>query len=137
MTLALLDLDHFKVVNDTYGHLAGDEVLRETTRRIKSIVRDYDILGRYGGEEFLIVIPGADRQSALSVYERIREGIGSPPMNTSAAPLVVTVSMGVAEYDGTMSDEELIQLADDALYRAKDLGRNRVVCAEQNVKRTQ
>ncbi len=132
MTLAMLDLDHFKVVNDTHGHLAGDEVLRETTRRIKNIVRDYDIVGRYGGEEFLIVIPGADRESALTVYERIREGIGARPMDTTVASLVVTASMGVAEYDGIMSDQELIQLADDALYRAKDQGRNRVVCAAQD-----
>jgi len=136
MTLAMLDLDHFKVVNDTHGHLAGDEVLRETTRRIKNIVRDYDIVGRYGGEEFLIVIPGADRESALTVYERIREGIGARAMETTVASLVVTASMGVAEYDGIMSDQELIQLADDALYRAKDQGRNRVVCAVQDAGRT-
>ncbi|HKK34093.1 MAG TPA: diguanylate cyclase [Desulfomicrobiaceae bacterium] len=136
MTLAMLDLDHFKVVNDTHGHLAGDEVLRETTRRIKNIVRDYDIVGRYGGEEFLIVIPGADRESALTVYERIREGIGARAMDTTVASLVVTASMGVAEYDGIMSDQELIQLADDALYRAKDQGRNRVVCAVQDAGRT-
>lgn len=132
MTLAILDLDHFKRVNDTYGHLVGDEVLRETTRRIKSIVRDYDVLGRYGGEEFLIAIPGASRESALNVYERIREGIACPPMNTSSTPVVVTASMGVVEYDGTMAEHELIQLADDALYQAKERGRNMVVCAGQD-----
>lgn len=134
MTLAILDLDHFKRVNDTYGHLVGDEVLRETTRRIKSIVRDYDILGRYGGEEFLIIIPGASREGGLNVYERIREGIACPPMNTSAIPVTVTASMGVVEYNGVMEEQELIQLADDALYQAKEHGRNMVVCAGQDLR---
>lgn len=127
--IILLDLDHFKSVNDTYGHLIGDAVLKETARRITSCVRPYDTVGRYGGEEFLVVVPGSDGHGTLALAERIRKAIESEPVPADATPVRVTVSCGVAVSKGNkpLDSHALLHLADEALYRAKEKGRN---CSE-------
>jgi diguanylate cyclase (GGDEF)-like protein len=123
----LIDLDHFKSINDMYGHLTGDSVLKETARRIASCVRPYDSVGRYGGEEFLIVVPGSDGQGALALAERARKMIESAPVPAGAGPVQVTASCGVAVStpEKPLDSYALLHLADEALYRAKDKGRNR------------
>jgi diguanylate cyclase (GGDEF)-like protein len=124
--IIMLDLDHFKSINDTYGHLCGDAVLKETARRITSCVRPYDTVGRYGGEEFLVVVPGSDDRGALALAERIRKTIESDSIPTDAAPVRLTASCGVAvSGDKPLDSHTLLYLADEALYRAKANGRNR------------
>jgi diguanylate cyclase (GGDEF)-like protein len=127
----LLDIDHFKYVNDRYGHLAGDAVLTEAAQRIKSCIRPYDTLGRYGGEEFLIVLPTVDAPGAVCVAERIRSTFEAEPIVTGRDKVAITVSLGIAVSGGTSSfdAESLLHMADEALYRAKQLGRNRVELA--------
>jgi two-component system cell cycle response regulator len=129
----LLDLDHFKRVNDTWGHLAGDAVLQEAVKRLNSCVREYDAIGRYGGEEFLIVTPATDSMGALGQAERIRACIEATPFETPAGRISVTASLGVAATDlllvakdqASVNPQVLLAAADSALYRAKDQGRNR------------
>ncbi|HTR48862.1 MAG TPA: diguanylate cyclase [Verrucomicrobiae bacterium] len=123
----LADLDHFKQINDTHGHLLGDAVLKEAARRMGNCVRPYDTVGRYGGEEFLIVVPSADARGALSLAERMRETIAASPIMTDAGPINVTASFGVAASDPRepIAADTLLLRVDDALYRAKELGRNR------------
>ncbi|HXX44613.1 MAG TPA: diguanylate cyclase [Candidatus Acidoferrales bacterium] len=130
--IILLDLDHFKRVNDTYGHLAGDAVLRETARRIVHSVRPYDTVGRYGGEEFLIVAPTCDFESVMALAERIRHAIGSTPLRSDAGPIHITASCGVClgGFDKPSESHHLVQKADEALYRAKRNGRNRSELAD-------
>jgi len=125
--IVLLDIDHFKQVNDTYGHLCGDAVLQETVKRITASVREYDTVGRYGGEEFLIVVPTSDTTGILKLSERIRLAISEKPIRTDAGEIPVTVSLGAAISNETtpLEPKEMLHLADDALYRAKDNGRNR------------
>ncbi len=126
--LLMIDIDHFKRVNDTYGHMVGDEVLRACARRIRASVRRYDAAGRVGGEEFLVILPGADRETVKAVAERIREHIGGAPIETETLHLNVTASLGGTTLQGRgVSADELIGAADRALYRAKEEGRNRVV----------
>jgi diguanylate cyclase (GGDEF)-like protein len=123
----MVDLDHFKAVNDTHGHAAGDNVLQEAARRIRSALRDYDFIGRYGGEEFLLLLPGCDAASARDVAERVRAGIAARPAQIGDVLLPLSASLGVAwTTSGTTGPNVLIQAADEALYRAKTLGRNRV-----------
>jgi two-component system cell cycle response regulator len=126
--IVLGDLDHFKTVNDSYGHLVGDQVLREIARRLLLSVRSYDFVGRYGGEEFLIVLNNCRPESALARAEEIRKSICTRPVQTDAGPLEVTMSSGlVLSTDwGHRPAEELIHQADSALYAAKTEGRNRV-----------
>ena len=133
LSLAVLDLDHFKAVNDTYGHLIGDEVLKEASRRLMAIVRQDDIFARYGGEEFIAVFSEATCDQALVVAEAFRATIASMPFNTSAGPLKVTVSIGVAGTSGLepITPNELIAAADQRLYEAKRAGRNRVLPASR------
>jgi len=130
LSIGMLDIDYFKKVNDTYGHLAGDEVLKEVCRRIISCLRNYDMVGRYGGEEILIITPGADQVQAVNIFERIRKTIGEPPINIETSNLSVTVSIGIATMLTNMSTKAFIQIADDALYRAKENGRNQVCCPD-------
>jgi two-component system cell cycle response regulator len=136
--IILLDIDHFKYVNDTYGHLAGDAVLTEAAQRIKSCIRPYDTLGRYGGEEFLIVLPTVDGPGAACVAERIREAFESQAIVTERDKIAITVSLGIAASEGrnSFSAESLLQMADEALYRAKQTGRNRVELAVAEEKST-
>jgi diguanylate cyclase (GGDEF)-like protein len=125
LSLLMVDLDRFKSVNDTYGHLAGDAVLREAAARMSAVSRCYDGLGRYGGEEFLVVLPGCDLAAALVQAERLREAVASVPFTVPNHELGVTCSIGVACAAGG-GPEALIRHADEALYQAKEQGRNRV-----------
>jgi len=132
LAVAMLDIDHFKRVNDTYGHLAGDAVLAALSATLRGLLRDYDITGRFGGEEFAILLPHTDTATAAQITERIRAKLADITVtagNGSGAevPLQVTVSIGVATLAGAHRDlDELIAAADAALYRAKAQGRNQV-----------
>jgi len=129
--VVLADLDEFRKVNESLGHPVGDEVLREAARRLNSSVRPYDAVGRYGGEEFLIVLPGSDGLGALTVAERIREGFAHRPVLTSAGPVPVTLSLGVAAEGGEAGGDgsALLLAAGAALARAQKSGRNRAALA--------
>ncbi|ABI55519.1 diguanylate cyclase [Alkalilimnicola ehrlichii MLHE-1] len=123
LSVALLDVDHFKRVNDQYGHNVGDRVLQTLIRRCKENLRAVDLIGRWGGEEFLIVLPDTDRHSALQLAERLRARIAE---RARADTHGVTVSLGLASFRPGEGLDQLVKRADDALYRAKDRGRNRV-----------
>lgn len=130
--IIMADLDRFKQVNDTYGHLMGDAVLGEAAKRMQAVLRPYDSVGRYGGEEFLIVLPNCDRSKAINIAERLRRSISDVAVNTAAGVIPLTASFGVTTSQGSkLSVNELIQEADEALYRAKLGGRNRVEVAER------
>jgi two-component system, cell cycle response regulator len=125
--LIMLDLDHFKIVNDTYGHLAGDDVLVEAARRMQQAVRSYDLLGRYGGEEFLVVSPDCDINQIQICAERIRLAMAEKPVLADGSRIAITVSAGAAILSPRLNTErEAIAAADSALYRAKSAGRNLV-----------
>ena len=128
------DLDHFKEVNDSYGHIVGDEVLREVARRLLSSARSYDFVGRYGGEEFLIVLNNCDSSQAVARAEEVRIGIASRPIQTVRGPLSVTISLGIlASRDWDLDlVEEILSETDQALYRAKADGRNCVRLASHS-----
>ncbi len=121
------DIDHFKSVNDTLGHLFGDEALREVGRRLREQLRVYDGVGRYGGEEFLLILPNCDLPNALLRADELREIVGGAPVVCSGAERLITMSMGVAvsEIDGDSKLEALLNHADAGLYQAKESGRNR------------
>ncbi|MGD0404515.1 MAG: diguanylate cyclase [Candidatus Acidiferrales bacterium] len=125
--IVLLDVDHFKLVNDTYGHLCGDAVLQEVVRRVTSTVRAYDTVGRYGGEEFLIVAPSSSAEGILRLSERVRLAIETETIKTDAGEISVTVSLGLAVSSETahLDPKIMLSTADEALYRAKAEGRNR------------
>jgi two-component system cell cycle response regulator len=126
--LIMLDLDHFKNVNDTYGHLAGDDVLIEAARRMQHAVRSYDLIGRYGGEEFLVVSPDCDISQIEMCAERIRSAIAGEPILAAGAKVAITVSAGVTILVPRLGTErDALAAADAALYRAKSAGRNQVV----------
>ncbi|MEJ2199815.1 MAG: GGDEF domain-containing protein [Desulfuromonadaceae bacterium] len=132
IALVMIDLDHFKNINDKFGHISGDQVLHQATRRIKLELRDYDLFGRYGGEEFLAVLPATDLDSALSVAERMRKAVCELPFDVGGRSLPITVSMGVSIIQGDAGDLlDALRRADEALYRAKKSGRNRVCCLEE------
>jgi len=123
----MLDLDHFKLVNDNYGHSLGDQVLQEFAKRCKNAVREVDLIGRYGGEELLIFLPETDSETAMQVAERLRASVEGTPMKVSGEELNVTVSVGVSRKDAnTLELETLIARADQAMYIAKHKGRNNV-----------
>jgi diguanylate cyclase (GGDEF)-like protein len=130
--ILLCDLDHFKRINDTHGHLVGDEVLQEVARRLLYSVRSYDYVGRYGGEEFLIILNNCSSASAAGRAEEIRLAVSYVPVETSIGALPVTMSIGLhhTENWGLRPVEELLQEVDSALYTAKATGRNRVVLAK-------
>ena len=132
--VVLLDIDHFKKVNDTYGHFAGDAVLRETAARLKSSMRAYDQVGRYGGEEFLVVLPNCDMEQARSQADRMRIRLQEAKILADAGlEIPVTASFGVTISDlSDRSPDIFIRVADEALYKAKASGRNCVVCLEFN-----
>ncbi|TET39948.1 MAG: diguanylate cyclase [Dehalococcoidia bacterium] len=127
LSLIMLDLDHFKEVNDHYGHLTGDDVLESVATLVRQSIRDTDTAGRYGGEEFIIVLPKTDLPTALYVAERIREAIAAAEMRDSEGNVFsITVSQGLSSYEPGEDEHSLISRADVALYRAKEGGRNRV-----------
>jgi len=129
LSLAMLDIDHFKEVNDTYGHAAGDEILHEFGKRVARNVRGVDLVARYGGEEFVVIMPDTDQEAAQRIAERLLSTIGEAAFELEDGTEVrLTTSLGLAtSSEETASANELLQQADAALYRAKDEGRNRVV----------
>jgi two-component system cell cycle response regulator len=132
LSVLVCDLDRFKSVNDTYGHAAGDEVLKQFAARATQSMRNIDMVARFGGEEFVILLPDTEGDNAMKAAERLCSKIGGTPMDVADAPdgkLTVTVSIGLASTTVAMPGEELIKLADAALYRAKQGGRNQV-CAD-------
>ncbi len=128
VSVIILDVDHFKAINDRYGHTTGDQVLRELARRVETAVRPGDVACRYGGEEFAVLLMGADLIAAAVVGERVRRDVATRPFKTGSATLRVTISVGIASIsdDGASAIESLIDRADQALYQAKNAGRNRV-----------
>jgi two-component system cell cycle response regulator len=138
VSIILGDIDHFKNVNDTLGHLFGDEALREIGRRLREQLRVYDGVGRYGGEEFLLILPNCDLANALLRADGLREFIASAPVVCSSVERLITMSMGVAvsECDGENKLEALLNHADAGLYQAKENGRNRVEHFAPAVKKT-
>ena len=132
VSILICDLDHFKLVNDAYGHLVGDEVLRQTASRLLSSVRPYDQVGRYGGEEFLVLLTGCDPSQTQRRAEDIRSEIGSRTFETNVGSLAITMSVGSLtsnEWTADLTANQLLHEADLALYRAKECGRNCVKSA--------
>jgi diguanylate cyclase (GGDEF)-like protein len=123
----MLDLDHFKLVNDRYGHLVGDTVLREVSRRLQGSMRPYDSVGRFGGEEFVIIAPGCNLERAAALAERLRRSLADEPVVDAAGPISITASLGVSSGLDASSPDQVLRATDEALYRAKVQGRNRVV----------
>jgi diguanylate cyclase (GGDEF)-like protein len=121
----MLDLDHFKLINYNYGHPIGDQVLQEFATRCKNSIRAVDLIGRYGGEELIILLPETERETARQVAERLRSSVGEAPIKTSSGEVNLTVSIGLAAKDQFTGDlETLIARADQAMYIAKHKGRN-------------
>ena len=131
VSVIMADIDHFKYVNDTYGHAAGDAVLRKTARTMEGILRPYDHLGRYGGEEFLVVSPGCELADTATMAERIRLRLEGATVCVADHSISLTTSLGVAAWRGPedIDAETLVRLADQAMYQSKQNGRNQVHCA--------
>jgi two-component system cell cycle response regulator len=127
LTVLMLDLDHFKRINDTYGHAGGDSVLCAVTGRLQSVLRAGDIVGRWGGEEFLLILPDTPDDAAQALAERVRTAIAAEPVRIGEGSVLVTASGGYAT--GSDDPDALTRRADEALYRAKAAGRNRMVAA--------
>jgi two-component system, cell cycle response regulator len=129
LSLLMFDIDHFKKINDTHGHLTGDYVLKEMSRRLLARIRREELLARYGGEEFAAVLPETDHDGAMTFAEQIRKLVGDDPFEYEGDKFPVTISVGVSTYDGAeeIDVNNFIRLADDNLYRAKREGRNRII----------
>jgi diguanylate cyclase (GGDEF)-like protein len=130
LSAMMLDLDKFKDINDTYGHEAGDIVLKEFTARTMRCLRDYDFFGRYGGEEFLAILTNCAAAEAIRAAERIRQAVSGTPMRVMGSEIKLTVSIGVSQFRAADLVEELVRRADQALYAAKRAGRNCVQADE-------
>jgi two-component system cell cycle response regulator len=128
LSIAIGDLDRFKQINDTLGHATGDMVLKTAAKRLQTVLRSYDSVGRLGGEEFLLLLPGCDQAEALEIAERARIAVGTPPIKGPSGPISTSMSLGVAcrKPGQTTEAVSLVEAADLALYRAKAGGRNRV-----------
>lgn len=125
VSLVIFDIDHFKRFNDTYGHQLGDEVIREVARLTRQLVRETDFAGRYGGEEFVVLLPNTDTEGAVQFAERLRNAIARLRVDHQDEPLTVTISLGVAGMQAEMTNHQaLIEAADQALYHSKERGRN-------------
>ena len=122
--LGMCDLDHFKRINDKYGHQTGDEVLKGFTQIVNENLRDYDLIGRYGGEEFLIVLPSCGDSKEIMDFNRICKVVADSQIKTRSGDISITVSIGVTQSNGNESLDEILTKADNALYKAKDRGRN-------------
>jgi diguanylate cyclase len=129
LSVAVVDVDFFKRINDTLGHLRGDKVLRLVGREVQKRIRSEDFVARYGGEEFVVVMPDTDEASALKALDKVRQFVSECPFNFNNERVVITVSVGVAAFAPGDTPESVFERADQALYRAKHSGRNRVVCA--------
>ena len=130
-SLVMFDIDHFKRFNDTYGHQLGDEVIREVARITKQLARETDFAGRYGGEEFVVMLPDTAIEGAMQFAERLRHAVARLDIDHMDEVLKVTVSLGVAElHEGMTTHQELIEVADKALYQSKEKGRNCTTQAE-------
>lgn len=130
LSLVLVDLDHFKLVNDSYGHQTGDAVLASFAHTVTSVVREVDIVGRWGGEEFVVLLPGTGSAEAVQAAERMRQAVAECRLKSQGRQITYTASFGVAEFNPTeLSFQGFVARADAALYRAKDRGRNRVELA--------
>ena len=127
----MADLDNFKDVNDTFGHAAGDVVLCETARKIEASIRPYDTIGRYGGEEFVVVLPGCALDEAVKRAESIREFVCGQSVSVGETSIPITMSIGVAVTQGDAEHSQILRAADEALYAAKNSGRNRVAAAPE------
>ena len=127
LAVIMADLDHFKAVNDTQGHLVGDRVLAEVATRIKAALREFDLVGRYGGEEFVILLENTSLHTAHQIAERVRQHIGSQPVHTSSQNIEITISQGLAMRMEGDDRQSLLKRADQAMYAAKKAGRNCVV----------
>ena len=130
LSVLMIDIDHFKRINDRYGHAVGDEALRHVARLLSANVRAHDRAGRLGGEEFLVMLPDAGAEQADTIAERMRLGVAGTPCVTSAGPLALTISIGVACGNGHETLAQLLERADQALYAAKSAGRNVVTRAQ-------
>ena len=130
LSVMILDIDHFKRINDTYGHLQGDVVLQKVASQIQKSLRSYDIAARYGGEEFFLILPESNQKEAAAVADRLRQSIQEMTYNGALNGLTVTDSFGVSSvlFDSDESIDDLIKRTDENLYRAKNSGRNRVEC---------
>ena len=129
LSVLMVDVDHFKVINDTYGHLVGDQVIKQLALRMASALRPYDLVGRFGGEEFLVLVPNCALSAAMVVAERLRLSVATDKMAIGQFAIPVTVSVGVSTIKEAKLDTNLaLQAADLALYEAKNKGRNRVEC---------
>lgn len=126
-SIIFIDIDHFKDVNDTYGHAAGDAVLKSVASTLRSLLRKYDVLARYGGEEFLTLLPETELKDAAHVAERFRKQIENQTIFFGGQEIKVTITLGVAQFDSSQGAEKCIQLADKALYEGKEHGRNKVI----------
>jgi diguanylate cyclase (GGDEF)-like protein len=126
----MIDIDHFKLVNDTHGHLVGDDVIREVAQRLAHGLRSTDVVGRYGGEEFAVVLPEAD--GGDTVPERLRAAVADVPVPTRSGPVSVTVSIGMTWLQPGDDVTSALSRADTALYRAKQGGRNRIEIAPES-----
>ena len=127
LSVGMCDIDHFKKINDSLGHQAGDDVLVACARRLQAGLREYDYIGRYGGEEFLVIASGPNAPADDGIYERLRQQVAGVEIETRAGNVSLTVSIGMASGTGQSTVDRLIAAADAALYRAKADGRNRVV----------
>ncbi len=134
LSVALADIDNFKAINDSRGHLAGDLVLQQVAQRLTSCLRPYDSVGRYGGEEFLIVLPNCNKAESHVLADRLRRCLRDEAMDATGGSLEVTASFGVANWNGEDGTLALLQQADAALYAAKEEGRDRVVVAASHPK---
>jgi two-component system cell cycle response regulator len=128
------DIDHFKKINDVYGHLVGDEVLCGFVRIVKESLREYDTIGRWGGEEFLLILPLLTDENTLPLFERIRYLVESSPIETRAGNIQITVSIGVAMVNGEETVDEIVSTVDRNMYQAKKAGRNRIYGPEIEVR---
>ena len=127
-SILVIDIDHFKFVNDSYGHPIGDQVLKEISQLLVKYLRNVDTVGRFGGEEFMIILPATELLEAIEIAEHLCEQVRNLEINTTFQSVKITISVGVTAYQANdKTDTSILKRADDALYRAKELGRDRAI----------